>query len=63
MLWHEKFRINQEVKVVKRVSSWTVMNGRGTITWNRVMDKTINKVYKIKQFIKKRVHQVNSHYV
>ena len=52
--WYDKFKVGQEVRVVKKVASWKV--GGQTTKWNIAgdMDITIGKIYKIKQ-IGKRV--------
>lgn len=54
MEWYEKFKINQEVKVIRKVVSWRYSGC--IINWNRAgdMDITIGKFYKIKQ-IRKRI--------
>ena len=54
MQWYEKFKVGQEVRVVKKVNSWK-LDGC-TTKWNTAgdMDVTIGKTYKIKQ-INKRV--------
>lgn len=40
---HEKFKVGQDVRVVRKVKSWP------GASWVSGMDKTINKIYKIKQ--------------
>lgn len=54
MKWYEKFKVGQEVKVVKKIASWTFVNGGGTSWTSPEMDKTIGKTYKIKT-VKKTV--------
>jgi len=46
MQWYEKFKVGQEVRVVKKVPSWEYGIECG---WNLtgVIDKTVGKVYEI----------------
>lgn len=53
MKWYEKFRVGQEVRVIKKVITWHFENfighgmaGRGA-SWVYDMDKTIGKVLEI----------------
>ena len=48
MEWHEKFKVGERVKVVKKVSRWKYGN---SVTWNLEgdMDSTVGKIYKIVQ--------------
>ena len=49
MNWYEKFKVGQEVRVVKEVPHWEFPNGGGC-SWNNEinkMHKTVGKVYKI----------------
>ena len=45
MKWYEKFKVGQEVKVVKKVARWSY--GGGSTSWAYNMDFTMGKVYKI----------------
>ena len=42
MKWYEKFKVGQEVRVVRKIIKWM------GASWVEEMDKTINRVYKIK---------------
>jgi len=46
MQWYDKFKVGQEVKVVKKVTVWRFPNA-GECSWARDMDSTIGKTYKI----------------
>lgn len=52
MKWYEKFKVGQNVRVVKKVMNWHFdkytggSRGRGA-DWVYGMDKTIGKVYRI----------------
>jgi len=46
MAWFDKFKVGQEVKVVRKIDSWRAYGGLG-VSWNSDMDKTIGKAYKI----------------
>ena len=53
MKWYEKFKVGQEVRVVRKTAKWRFDNwegcglsGRGA-EWTGDMDKTIGKVYEI----------------
>jgi hypothetical protein len=47
MEWFEKFKVGQEVRVVKKVPCWVLPDDGGTNWNNEYMDKTIGSVYKI----------------
>lgn len=51
MEWFEKFKVGQNVRVVKKVLIWKLPNGGGC-SWNDDMDITVGKVYKILEIIK-----------
>lgn len=47
MKWSNKFKVGQEVKVVKKIASWDYAQGYGRTDWVDDMSQTINKIYKI----------------
>ena len=48
MQWYEKFKVGQQVKVVKRVGCWVFPRPHGGgCNWTSDMDETVGKVYKI----------------
>jgi len=53
MKWYKKFKVGQEVKVVRKINVWQFDNhrtgflmGRGA-SWATEMDMTIGKIFKI----------------
>lgn len=48
MKWYHKFKVGQEVRVIKKISAWRAYDGGYKIGWSTDMDKTIGKFYKIK---------------
>jgi len=56
MKWHEKFKVGQKVKVIRKIKYW---NG---VSWNSgQMDNTIGKVYTIVQVDEKYGYQLQTH--
>lgn len=58
MEWYEKFKINQKVKVIKKVLIWDYHH---SVRWNsREMDKTIGKVYEIVRISKRMGYRLDT---
>ncbi len=58
MEWYEKFRVGQEVKVVKCVQEWNY----GMLTYwnNKYMDGTVGKIYTIQEIRKNTGFNLNT---
>jgi len=46
MKWYDKFKVGQEVRVVKKVLVWRFPN-KGGCSWAPDMDRSIGKTYQI----------------
>ena len=46
MEWYEKFKVGQEVKVIRKTGNW---NYGEPASWVPQMDSTVGKVYKIRR--------------
>ena len=60
MQWYEKFKVGQQVKVVKKIVMWKFDDGGRGCSWTVNMDETVGKVYEIIVIDKDVGYQLNT---